>query len=135
MIADHNRLAGYLRLDPGFKLWHARDPDLTLRDAARNDHVLTRPHDTMFQVIGRLARRGSPLAIVVGGPNRIPRIGDVVGFIALETMGAAVILNARPYAPQIARNPFPLFYRRGAAWPFSFWRGKRDRSSSASEPD
>jgi len=125
MIADRNRLAGYLRLDPGFKLWRPHDAGLMLGDVARNDHVLVRPGDTMFQVIGRLARRGAPLAIVVGGPNRIPRIGDVRGFIALETMGAAVIENARPYAPQVARNPFPLLYRRRVAWPFSFWRGRK----------
>jgi CIC family chloride channel protein len=125
MIADRNRLAGYLRLDPGFKLWRPRDGELALGDVARNDHVLARPSDTMFQVIGRLARRAAPLAIVVGGPNRIPRIGDVRGFIALETMGAAVIENARPYVPRITRNPFPLLYRRRAGWPFSFWRGRK----------
>ena len=132
MIADRTRLAGYLRLDPGFKLWQPRDPGLMLGDVARNDHVLVRPGDTMFQVIGRLARRAAPVAVVVGGPNRIPRIGDVRGLIALETMGAAVIENARPYAPSahVARNPFPLLYRRRVVWPFSFWRSKRDHTAA-----
>lgn len=66
----------------------------------------------MFEVIGRLGRRGAPVAIVVGGAKRIPRIDDVMGYIALETMGAALIENARPYAPGLARNPFPLWRRR-----------------------
>jgi len=128
MIADGNRLAGYLRLDPGFKLWQPRNDGLMLGDAARNDYVLARPSDTMFQVIGRLARRGARLAIVVGGTHRIPRIGDVVGLIALETMGAAVIENARVYAPHAARDPFPLLYRKRVSWPFPFRRGRRDRA-------
>jgi chloride channel protein, CIC family len=130
MIADGTRLAGYLRLDPGFKLWQPRDHGLTLGDVARNDYVLARPHDTMFQIIGRLARRGGRLVIVVGGPHRIPRIGDVAGFVALETMGAAVIENARPYAPQAARDPFPSLYRRRVKWPFSFWRSRREHTEA-----
>jgi chloride channel protein, CIC family len=128
MIASGNRLSGYVRLDPGFKLWRPNDPGLTLGDLARNDFVLVRPQDTVFNVIGRLARRGARLAIVVGGSNRIPRIGDVRGVIALETMGAAVIENAAPFAPQLTRNPYPLLYRRRVAWPFSFWRGRRKTS-------
>jgi hypothetical protein len=74
-----------------------------------------------------LARRGARLAIVAGGSNRVPRVGDVRGVIALETMGEAVIENARVYAPQGARNPFPLLYRRRVAWPF-FRRGRRKSS-------
>ena len=37
--------------------------------------------------------------------------------------GEAVIENARVYAPQAARSPFPLLYRRRVTWPF-FWRRK-----------
>jgi hypothetical protein len=84
---------------------------------------MVRPLDTMFFVIGRLARRGARLAIVAGGANRVPRVGDIRGVIALETMGEAVIENARAYAPHAARSPFPLLYRRRVTWPF-FWRRK-----------
>ena len=128
MIADRNRLTGYMRLDPGFNLWRARDDDLLVGKVARSDYTLVRAQDTMAQVIGRLARRGARLAIVVGGTNRIPRAGDVLGFIALETMGEAVIESMRAYAPQAARNPFPLLYRRKVVWPFPFWRGRRSSS-------
>ncbi len=126
MIADGNRLAGYLRLDPGFKLWQPGDGGLRLGDVARDDYVLARSQDTVFDVIGRLARRGGRLAIVMGSAHRIPRVGDILGFIALETMGAAVIENARPYAPQVSRNPFPLLYRRRVVWPFRWWRRRRE---------
>jgi CIC family chloride channel protein len=123
MIANGNRLAGYVRLDPGFKLWKPNDPGLRLGDLARGDFVMVRPLDTMFFVIGRLARRGARLAIVAGGANRVPRVGDIRGVIALETMGEAVIENARVFAPHGARSPFPLLYRRRVTWPF-FWRRK-----------
>ena len=127
MIASGNRLAGYVRLDPGFKLWKPNDPGLRLGDLARSDFVMVRPLDTMFFVIGRLARRGARLAIVAGGANRVPRVGDIRGVIALETMGEAVIENARVYAPQASRSPFPLLYRRRVTWPF-FWRRKSSGS-------
>jgi chloride channel protein, CIC family len=124
MVADGARFKGYLRLDPGFKLWQAREPGTTLGDVARTDFVLARPMDTMFDVIGRLARRGGSLAVVVGGARRIPRAADVAGFIALDTMGAAVIENARAYAAPPTRNPFPILYRRRVVRPIRFWRDR-----------
>ena len=134
MIADGARLKGYLRLDPGFKLWQAREGGTTLGDVARTDFVLARPIDAMFDVIGRLARRGGNLAIVVSGPRRIPRAGDVVGFIALDTMGAAVIDNARAYAAPPTRNPFPILYRRRVVRPIRFWRDKFRGTRAEPEP-
>src|SRR6202167_4830871 len=69
MIGDGRRLAGYLRLDPGFKLWEARDANARLGDVARTDYTLARPTDTMTEVIGRLSRHRARLAIVVA-PRR-----------------------------------------------------------------
>ena len=124
MVADGHRLKGYLRLDPGFKLWHGRTPETTLGDLARTDFLLTLPTDTMFDVIGRVARRGGQVAIVVR-PARVPRVEDIMGFVALETMGEAVIENARAFAPAATRNPFPLLYRRRVTRPVQFWRRQR----------
>ena len=124
MIADGARLKGYLRLDPGFKLWRPREDGTTLGDVARTDFILARPEDAMFAVIGRLARRGGNLVIVVRGQGRVPRAANVSGIIALDTMGEAVITNVRPYAPQRARNPFPILYRRRVVRPMRFWRDK-----------
>jgi hypothetical protein len=50
----------------------------------------------------------------------------VLGYVALETMGEAVIDNARAYAPNASRNPFPLLYRRRVFRPAQFWRRTRD---------
>ena len=133
MIADGLRLKGYLRLDPGFKLWQARAAGTTLGDMARTDFVLARRDDAMFDVSGRLARRGGNIAIVVSGERRIPRAGDVVGFIALDTMGAAVLDSMRPYASAPVRNPFPALYRRRVVRPMRFWRNKLRGSRSAAD--
>jgi CIC family chloride channel protein len=125
MIADGKRIKGYLRLDPGFKLWQSRAQGTVLGDVARTDFVLALADDTMFDIIGRMARRGGQLAIVIR-PARVPRIDDVLGFIALETMGEAVIQNARAYAPAVSRNPFPILYRRRVTRPAQFWRRTKD---------
>jgi chloride channel protein, CIC family len=127
MIGDGKRLAGYLRLDPGFKLWEARDANATLGDVARTDYTLARPSDTMTEVIGRLSRHGARLAIVVRPRVRVPRVEDVAGVIALETMGESVIDAINPFAPRRRRNPFPLLYRRRVIRPFERWRRWRAR--------
>jgi len=125
-VADGRRLKGYVRLDPGFKLWQSRSPGTTLGDLARADYLLTLPDDTMFDVIGRMARRaGSRLAIVVR-PARVPRVDDVLGYVALETMGTAVIDNARVYAPAPTRAggfAFPFLRRKPHS--AQFWRRAR----------
>jgi CIC family chloride channel protein len=124
MVAEGTRLKGYVRLDPGFKLWQSRESGMTLGDVARTDFVLARPEDAMFTVIGRLARRGAALVIVVKSERRIPRAQDVVGFISLDAMGMAVIENVRAFAPPAMRNPFPILYRRRVIRPIRFWRDR-----------
>jgi chloride channel protein, CIC family len=128
MIGDGKRLAGYLRLDPGFKLWEARDANARLGDVARTDYTLARPSDTMTEVIGRLSRHGTRLAIVVRPRARVPRVEDIAGVIALETMGESVIDAINPFAPRRQRNPFPLLYRRRVFRPIERWRRWRARS-------
>ncbi|MGO9786008.1 MAG: chloride channel protein [Stellaceae bacterium] len=134
MVADGKRLAGYLRLDPGFKLWQARDAIAKLGDVARTDYTLARPYDTMAEVIGRVARHGARLAIIVRPRALVPRVEDVAGIIALETMGEAVMDTVNPFAPVRRRNPFPLLYRRGVVRPIQRWRWWRARSGGDDRP-
>ena len=99
VVTRGNRISGVLRINTGIRQQLARtQTGVTLGDVARTDFVLVRPADTMFDVIGRVARRGVQLAIVVA-PARVPRVEHVLGVIGLETMGEAVIDNARVYAP------------------------------------
>ena len=115
MIADGKRLKGYLRLDPGFKLWQPRAAGHDARRLARTDFVLTRPADTMFDVIGRLARRGARLAIVVAAKARAAR-RRCAGYHRARDHGRGGDRQcARLCAAARTRNPFPLLYRRRAS--------------------
>jgi hypothetical protein len=129
IVVEGKRLKGYLSLDPGFTLWQSRVPNTTLGDVARTDYILARPTDTMFELIGRVARRGARLVLVVR-PVRVPRASDVVGVVSLETMGEAVIQNARAFAPRATRNPFPLSFRRVSRPTFWPWRGHSDNEET-----
>jgi CIC family chloride channel protein len=112
LIVDGERLKGFARLDPGFKLWAVRRPGATAGDIARGDFVLARPKDTMFDVVGRIARRGGSLVIVASGTRRVPRVGDVVGLIGMEDLGSGLVESVRAFAEAPRRNPFPAIYRR-----------------------
>jgi len=102
-------------------LWRAQ-PGMRLGDMARTDFALARPTDAMFDVIGRFGRRGARLAIVVDTQG-VARVDHIKGYIGLETMGEGVIENARPYAQQASRNPFPTLYR-GRVVNLPFWRSR-----------
>ena len=112
LVADGERLKGFARLDPGFKLWAVRRSNATAGDLARSDFVLARPKDTMFDVVGRIARRGGSLVIVASGARRVPRVGDVVGLIGMEDLGTGLVESVRAFAEAPHRNPFPAIYRR-----------------------
>jgi hypothetical protein len=79
-----------------------------------------------------VARRGARLVVVVRAA-RVPRVDDVIGVIGLETMGEAVIDNARAFAPTTSRNPFPLLYRRRVTRPVQFWRRRGHRDDGAAK--
>jgi CIC family chloride channel protein len=130
LIVDGERLKGFARLDPGFKLWAGRRPGATAGDLARSDFVLARPKDTMFDVIGRISRRGGGLVVVASGTRRVPRVGDVVGLIGLEDLGTGLVESVRAFAEAPHRNPFPAIYRRRSVLP---WR-RRARDRRAAPP-
>jgi hypothetical protein len=88
----------------------------------------------MAEVIGRVARHGARLAIIVRPRALVPRVEDVAGIIALETMGEAVMDTVNPFAPVRRRNPFPLLYRRGVVRPIQRWRWWRARSGGDDRP-
>ncbi len=84
----------------------------------------------MFDVAGRLARRGANLVLVVRSTRRIPRVQDVIGVIPLDAMGEAAVESVRPYAAPARRNPFPMLYRRRVVRPMRLWRDRLRGSHS-----
>jgi CIC family chloride channel protein len=51
----------------------------------------------MFNVIGRMTRKKTPLALVVKTHRRVPHVSDVIGVIAKEHIADSVGESVRPY--------------------------------------
>ncbi len=117
LVADGNRIKGYVPPDRAFDLLREGTPESRIGTIARRNFVLAQPTDTMFKVIGRLARRKSGMAIVVAGPTRIPRIGMVQGIISVEDLGNGLIESVRVFAEGHPRNFLAgLLPRRLSLW-------------------
>ena len=99
-------------------------PGMTLGDLARTDFVLARPADTMFDVIGRLARRGGA-GDRRARRRRIPRVDDVAGYDRARDHGRrrhrerAGLCRAAD-----AQSRSRILYRRRVVRPIRFWREK-----------
>ena len=117
LVANGNRLKGYVPPDRALDLLRHGTSDTKIGTIARRNFVLAQPSDTMFKVIGRLARRKSGMAIIVAGPSRIPRVGMVQGVISVEDLGNGLIESVRVFAEGHPRNFFiGLLPRRLGLW-------------------
>ena len=117
LVANGNRLKGYVPPDRALDLLRHGTSDTKIGTVARRNFVLAQPSDTMFKVIGRLARRKSGMAIIVAGPSRIPRVGMVQGVISVEDLGNGLIESVRVFAEGHPRNFFiGLLPRRLGLW-------------------
>jgi chloride channel protein, CIC family len=106
LVAQGHRLRGYMPPDRALDLLRAGDANEPIGKLARTNFVLAQPSDTMFKVIGRLARRNAGMAIVVAGAGRIPRVGMIQGVITLEDLGTGLIESVRVFAEGHPRNFF-----------------------------
>jgi chloride channel protein, CIC family len=117
LVANGNRLKGYVPPDRALDFLRQGASHEQIGTIARRNFVLAQPNDTMFRVIGRLARRKSGMAIVVAGPTRIPRIGMIQGVISIEDLGNGLIESVRVFAEGHPRNFFVgLLPRRLGLW-------------------
>ena len=117
LVAQGHRLKGYVPPDRLPELLRAGAGEDRIGKIAQRDYVLAQPRDTMFKVIGRLARRKSGLAVVVAGHSRIPRTGMIRGVISVEDLGHGLIESVRVFAEGHPRNFFVgLLPSRLALW-------------------
>jgi len=115
LVAHGHRLRGYVPPDRIPDLLRPDHAETPIGKIARANFVLAQPSDTMFKVIGRLARRKAGMAIVVAGAGRIPRIGMIQGVVSLEDLGNGLIESVRVFAEGHPRNFFAgLLPRRWA---------------------
>jgi CIC family chloride channel protein len=117
LVAQGQRLKGYLPPERMIELLREGAAGEKIASIARRNYVLAQPRDTMFKVIGRLARRKSGLAVVVAGHSRIPRTGMIRGVISVEDLGHGLIESVRVFAEGHPRNFFVgLLPGRLALW-------------------
>ena len=68
-----------------------------LREVATRNFTIAREGDIMFDVIGRMWRRGATMAVVVRNTPGVPRIEDVIGVITKEHIADSVAEGIVPY--------------------------------------
>ena len=99
VVTQEDRIVGVLRVNTGLrKGLEGTYTGVTLGDVANHEFTLARPDDVMFNVIGRMWRRKSTMAVVAGGEARVPRADDVLGLITKEHVADSVAESIRPYA-------------------------------------
>jgi CIC family chloride channel protein len=98
---DGEHIIGAVRINTGLRSNIADlETGVTFGDVARRDFRIARENDVAFDVITRLWRRGSAMALVVHqhAPGfHIPRPSDVIGVITKEHVADAVAAGIRAY--------------------------------------
>jgi len=70
---------------------------VTLGEIASRNFTVSRPQDIMFNIIGRMSRKGATMSIVADSVAAVPRGGDVKGVITKEHIADSVAESIKPY--------------------------------------
>jgi CIC family chloride channel protein len=98
VLADNRRIAGVLRVNTSLRRGlEAGYMGTALREVATRNFTIAREGDIMFDVIGRMWRRGATMAVVVRNTTGVPRIEDVIGVITKEHIADSVAEGIVPY--------------------------------------
>jgi len=99
VVTHGDSIAGVLRVNTALRRGlEGAFTGLTLGDVASPDFTIAREDDIMFNVIGRIWRRKTTMAVVVAGGGRVPRKSNVVGMITKEHVADSVAESIKPYA-------------------------------------
>jgi CIC family chloride channel protein len=101
IVTRGERIVGAVRINTRLRRPIADlDSGVTFGDVAQHDFTIVRANDVAFDVIARLWRRGSAMALVVdsGAPSfHVPRPRDVIGVITKEHVADAVAAGIQAY--------------------------------------
>lgn len=98
VVTRGNAIFGVLRVNTGLRHGiEGAHAGVALGEVALRHFTLAREEDTMFDVIGRMARKNALMVIVVRS-KELPRAADVVGLITKEHIADSVFDSIRPYA-------------------------------------
>jgi len=98
VVTDGERIVGVLRVNTALRRGlEDAFTGVSLGEVAIKNFTIAREDDVMFNVIGRMTRKKTPLAIVVRSNRRVPHVSDVIGVIAKEHIADSVGESVRPY--------------------------------------
>ena len=97
VITRGNMIVGVLRVNASLRRTvGAGGAEVPMGALAQRNFTIVRRNSAMFDVIGRLRRRGAIMGVVVNGPGR-PRAGNVVGVITKEHIAEEVARSVGIY--------------------------------------
>jgi CIC family chloride channel protein len=97
VVSDEGRIYGVIRVNTGLRRGlEGADTGVSLGEVASRNFTVVPEDETAFDVIRRMWRRNSIMAVVVRGGG-IPRASDVVGVITKEHVADSVAESIKSY--------------------------------------
>jgi predicted transcriptional regulator len=82
MITRSDRVVGVIKVAEALQMVSKTNTNgLVLSDLTHQPYSLARKSDVMFDVIKRMSRKGSRLALVYDRGHRIPHVSDILGYV------------------------------------------------------
>jgi len=97
VITEGNRVVGVLRVNTALRrLPESAQTGIRMREIASRDFTLVREDDIVFDVLQRMWRKRSLMALVLRGKG-VPRPGSLAGVITKEHVADSVASSVRIY--------------------------------------
>lgn len=100
VVTRQNRITGVLRINTGLRQQLARtESGVTLGDVAQRNYTIVREKDAVFDVIRRMSRRNSGMALVISpeAGHHPPRVNHIRGVITKEHVADSVAKTVQIY--------------------------------------
>jgi CIC family chloride channel protein len=102
VVTRDGRIVGVLRVNTELRLGlEGAYSGVRLGDIAQKNFTVCRAEDVVFDVVERMWRRKSSMAIVTKGAGRLPRAANVVGMISKEHIADSVADSIKPYGSEV----------------------------------
>ncbi len=91
LLSHGDKIAGVITVAEALQMILKTDTQaLTLDDLTQTPFSLARKSDVMFDVIKRMSRKGSRMALVFNSGHRVPRTGDIIGYVTNDDIAQSV---------------------------------------------
>ena len=93
VLKDGERIAGVVPFDSGIAMPSRHEKPTTLIDIAITDYTIGRENSTLEEVISRLFKRKTQVALIIPDQPGVPRAEDVKGVIGKPQLADAVLAS------------------------------------------